>query len=186
MSWVSPFRLRLAARHLRGGGLLAYPTEAVYGLGCDPLNGEAVRRLLRLKTRPQEKGLIVLAASFEQVEPFIQLEAIALRERILAGWPGPATWVVPAQSWVPPWLCRPDRTLAVRVTSHTPSAALCRAFGGPVVSTSANPGRARPARTALKVRRYFRGKELVVLPGRLGGQDKPTAIYDGRTGERLR
>lgn len=186
MSWVSPFRLRQAARHLRSGGLLAYPTEAVYGLGCNPLDGNAIKRLLSLKNRPADKGLILLAANFQQIEPFIQIDSAVLREKMLAGWPGPITWVVPAQPWVPFWLCRNNRTIAVRVTAHAPAVALCLAFGGPIVSTSANPGRARPARTSVKVARYFRNTGLEILPGDLGGQDKPTAIYDGLTGTRLR
>lgn len=186
MTWVSAFRLRRAAQHLRRGGLLAYPTEAVYGLGCNPLDGGAVFRLLRLKRRSVSKGLILLAADFSQIEPFLLLDSAELRETLLERWPGPVTWVVPAQDWVPRWLCRPDGTLAVRVTAHGTAAALCRAFGGPIVSTSANPGKALPARSAVKVARYFRGAELAIFQAALGGQDKPTDIFDARTRRKLR
>ena len=186
MAWVSRFRLLRAARHLRQGGLLAYPTEAVYGLGCDPLNGDAVARLLALKNRAVSKGLILLGAGFEQIEPFIRLDSEEVRRRLLDSWPGPTTWVVPSRAWVPSWLCREDRTLAVRVTAHNPSAELCRAFGGPIVSTSANPGSARPARSRVKVARYFCGTDMEFLPGNLGGLSRPTAIYDALSGKRLR
>jgi len=186
MVWISRFRLRLAARHLRRGGLVAYPTEAVYGLGCAPLNGTAVNRLMELKKRPPTKGLILIAAEFGQIEKFLDLSAAGIREKLMATWPGPITWIVPARPWVPHWLRGVQGTIAVRVTSHEPAAALCRAFGGPIVSTSANPSGAAPARTRLKVRQYFRAAELAFLPGTTGGLQRPTSIYDARSGARLR
>lgn len=186
MTWVSAFRLRLCVRHLRRGGLVAYPTEAVYGLGCDPTNLAAIKHLLALKRRPAGKGLILIAADFRQLEPYLDLRRPGLREQVQAGWPGPITRIVPAQPWVPSLLRGEHEGLAVRVTAHAPSVALCRRFGGPLVSTSANPGGVAPARTRVRVRRYFLRADLVFLPGSLGGQKTPTSIYDALSGERRR
>jgi L-threonylcarbamoyladenylate synthase len=183
---ASALRLRLAARQLRAGGLLAYPTEAVWGLGCDPLNAEAVAALMALKGRPETKGLILIAADFAQIEPFLDVPCAAMRERLRASWPGPVTWIVPASKSVPVWLCGKRGTLAVRVTAHPLAAALCRQFGAAIVSTSANPSGVKPARSQLQTRRYFPRSSLHYLPGSLGGLDRPTAIFDARDGRRLR
>ncbi len=187
MAWVSRLRLRMAAWRLRQGELLAYPTEAVWGLGCDPFNNDAVAALLALKGRSAAKGLILIAADFEQIEPFLNIPSPQMRNRLLASWPGPVTWIVPAaRRTTPAWLRGDHDTLAVRVTAHPLASALCRVFGGPIVSTSANPSGAHPARTQLKTHVYFKGSKLHFLPGAVGGLNKPTAIYDARTGARLR
>lgn len=186
MAWTSNLRLRLAALQLHEGKLLAYPTEAVWGLGCDPLNGRAVADLLALKGRSTLKGLILIAAEFRQLEPFLNIESEQMRNKLHASWPGPVTWVVPCAAETPVWL-RGDRdTLAVRVTAHPVASALCRAFGGAIVSTSANPSGTRAARTCLKTRCYFPRDQLHYLPGAVGGQDRPTAIFDARSGVKLR
>ncbi len=176
----------MAARQLRSGELLAYPTEAVWGLGCDPLNAQAVSAVLELKGRSASKGMILIAADFEQIEPFLDIPSPQMRSRLMASWPGPVTWIVPASRRVPVWLRGGRDTLAVRVTAHPVASALCRVFGGPIVSTSANPSGARPARTQLKTRCYFSTSGLNFLPGSVGGLGKPTAIFDAMTGARLR
>ena len=186
MQWLSNLRLRLAARQMHEGKLLAYPTESVWGLGCDPLNGRAVADLLALKKRIAAKGLILIAADFEQIEPWLDIHSEQMKNQLLASWPGPVTWIVPAAPDTPAWLRGNHDTLAVRVTAHSVAAALCRAFGGAIVSTSANPSGARPARTQLKTRRYFKDAPLNFLPGSVGGQNQPTAIFDARNGVKLR
>jgi len=141
------FALRRAARMLTAGGVIAYPTEAVYGLGCDPLDAQAVTRLLAIKRRPVEKGLILIASRFDQLGPYVQPLTAAIRQRLDESWPGPNTWLLPADPATPRWIRGDHRTIAVRVTAHPLAAALCEAFGGAIVSTSANPaGRPRRAR----------------------------------------
>ena len=179
-------QLRIAARVVRAGGLIAYPTEAVYGLGCDPRNERAVKRLLALKRRSVHKGLILIAADFAQLEPFLQPLPPSDRARLAATWPGPQTWLVPAKSGVPRWLTGQHDTLAVRVTGHPLAAALCRSCGHPLVSTSANVSARPPARSALAVRRQFGWRLDYVLPGPTGSRAKPTAIQDLRTGQVVR
>lgn len=179
-------RLRAAARAVRGGGLIAYPTEAVYGLGCDPRNAGAVRRLLTLKRRSADQGLILIAASLDQLAPFLQPLAPDDQLRLDATWPGPHTWLIPARSDTPRWLRGRHETLAVRVTAHLLAAALCQACGHPLVSTSANISGRPPARTALAVRRRLGFALDYVLPGATGGADAPTRIQDLRDGRLVR
>ncbi|HMM44957.1 MAG TPA: Sua5/YciO/YrdC/YwlC family protein [Candidatus Macondimonas sp.] len=177
-------QLRRAARLLRAGSILAYPTEGVFGLGCDPDQPAALRRLLALKGRRVDKGLILLAANMSQLSRFMALLTPAQRERLIASWPGPVTWIVPARPGLDPLLTGGRTTLAMRVTAHGPARALCRAFGGAIVSTSANRSGHPPARSRLAVQRTL--GPLPCLPGRLGDLAGPTAIFDLTSGRCLR
>ncbi|MFZ5722150.1 MAG: L-threonylcarbamoyladenylate synthase [Pseudomonadota bacterium] len=182
----SAFQLRLAAGVLLGGGVLACPTEAVFGLSCDPYDRAAVARLLALKQRPVEKGLIVVAAHVDQLGALLAPLSPAQRRQLASGWPGPNTWLVPNHGCFPVWITGGSRLVAVRVTAHPPLRALCEAFGGPLVSTSANPGGHPPARTALGVRLRFGGRIDGIVPGDTGGARNPTAIRDLETGRTVR
>ena len=178
--------IRQAARMLRAGGVVAHPTEAVYGLACDPQSPSAVERVLELKGRPVEKGLILVAGSFDQLEPFVALPDDRALARAEASWPGPVTWLFPAAADTPYWLTGRHSTLAVRVSAHPLTLRLCSAFGGALVSTSANPA-GRPApRSALAVRRYFGDTLESILSAPLGGADRPSEIRDLITGRILR
>lgn len=161
--------------------MIAYPTEAVYGLGCDPLNRGAVEDLLAIKRRPVEKGLILIASRFDQLRPFVQAPAPEIQQQLDETWPGPVTWLLPANPATPRWLRGRHQSLAVRVTAHPLAAALCEAFGGPVVSTSANPAGRPPARSALQARVRCPGVDLI-LHGATGRLDRPTPIRDATTG----
>jgi len=182
---MSPYRLRLLARLLRTGGVIAYPTEAVFGLGCDPSNEAAVRRILALKRRPIDKGLIIIAAEFAQLTPFLEPLSADLQARLESTWPGPVTWLVPARH-APIWLRGQHDTLAVRVTSHPLAAALCRAWSGPLVSTSANISSRQPARTAQAVRRQFGAELDAIAPGAVGSAARPSEIRDLLSGRVVR
>ena len=175
-----------ACAALARGGVVAYPTEAVYGLGCDPANHAAVDRLLLLKRRDAAKGLILIAAEVEAFSPWIQPLDDALRARIEPTWPGPVTWLVPAADDCPRNLRGDHATLAVRVTAHPEAAALCRAWGGALVSTSANRADAPPIHDAVSIRRRFGADIDVVLEGHVGDLARPTPIRDARTGATIR
>ncbi|WP_241570045.1 L-threonylcarbamoyladenylate synthase [Rosenbergiella collisarenosi] len=169
------------------GEVIAYPTEAVFGLGCDPDNQQAVGKLLLLKQRPIEKGLILIAASYEQLRPYIAVEKItALQERrMLSHWPGPVTFVVPASPSAPKWITGRFDSIAVRVTNHPAVRQLCEAVGKPLVSTSANLSGQPPARTWDEVVVQF-GDEFIILNAVTGGRDNPSEIIDVLTGEHIR
>lgn len=175
---MSAMHLRRAASIVKLGGVIAYPTEAVFGLGCDPCNETAVRRLLAIKQRSPTKGLILIGSDFCQLQPFLQPLDEVHEERLQANWPGPVTWLVPARKTVPSWLRGNHPSLAVRVTAHPLASALCRAWGGALVSTSANLTGRPPARSTMAVRRQL-GRWLdYVLPGSVGGAERPTEIRD--------
>lgn len=173
---------------LRQGGVVAYPTEAVWGLGCDPFNADAVHRLLELKHRPATKGMIVIAADIGQALPHLLWDVLpeARRSAISASWPGPNTWLIPCRPEVPAWLRGEHDTLAVRITGHPVAAALCRAFGGVVVSTSANRAGEPPARRLDELSPDLLAGLDAWLDGETGGQAQPSTIRDARSGEVLR
>ena len=171
---------------LRRGGLVAYPTEGVYGLGCDPGDAAALDRLIALKRRPDAAGLILIAAEFSQLAPWLAPLAPELEARAAASWPGPVTWVWPALPSVDRRLSGGRATLAVRVTAHPPAAALCHAFGGALVSTSANRHGEPPARSAAVVRNLFGDTLDAVIDAPCGDLTGPTEIRDALTGAVLR
>jgi L-threonylcarbamoyladenylate synthase len=181
----SAFQLRLAAHQLHKGGVVAYPTEAIYGLGCDPLNRRAVARLLDIKQRPLSKGLILIAASFDQLIPFISHLPEEQMQAVLESWPGPNTWLLPTAKSTPRWLTGGRDSIAVRVTAHPLAAGLCRAFGGAIVSTSANLSGYSPAKTALEVRLRCPGSDAI-LHGNIGDNAQPTTIRNALSGEVIR
>lgn len=170
---------------LKVGELIAYPTEGVYGLGCDPFNEQAVRRLLALKQRPVEKGLILVAADKAQIAPLVDLKEIDA-DKVFASWPGPVTWTLPATAKVPASIRGRFDTVAIRISAHPLVQALTQAFGAPIVSTSANPAGQLPARSCQQVESYFPQDLAGCVHGALGGQQGPTPIYDARTGTPLR
>lgn len=182
----SPVRLRAAVRALQRGGVIAYPTEAVWGLGCDPLDERACLRLLALKDRPWDKGLILVASRLSQIEPYIEIPSNNALKRATATWPGPATWIFPAIDQCPMWISGDHDGVAVRVSSHPGVVELCEAWGGALVSTSANPSGRAPAMTPAQVRLYFGNALDALLPGALGGLAKPTTIREAATGHILR
>ncbi len=171
---------------LRQGKVIAYPTEAMYGLGCDPWNPDAVMTLLDVKRRSIERGLILVAATFEQVESLIQPLSEAIQSRVFKTWPGPVTWLCPVSHNVPRCLTGNHNTLAIRVSAHPIVKALCEAFEGPVVSTSANISDHPPARSIDDVALQFHGEVSVVIEGECGGDDQPTVIRDALTGTTIR
>ena len=175
----------MAARILDKGGIIAYSTEAVYGLGCLPDQRNAVYRLLLLKKRPISKGLILVAAFPEQLEKYVCYPNASVRERVLATWPGPVTWLLPAQQGTPGWIKGGNATVAVRVSAHPVVRALCCERGA-LVSTSANPEHKPPARNLRKVVEYFGHSLDYIVPGEVGNLAKPTEIRDAVSGKIVR
>jgi len=183
---VHPWQLRQAARHFWLGDLIAYPTEAVYGLGCDPLNWDAVQRLLKLKQRPIDKGLILIASDFSQLQPFIIEPAQKVMAPVLKSWPGATTWLLPAAPQTPIWLTGRHHSIAVRVTAHPLAAALCRACNSPLVSTSANITGCKPAKTPLRLHKQLNDQIDFILHGKTGPLSQPTSIRDAISGTLIR
>jgi L-threonylcarbamoyladenylate synthase len=186
MSEIMLLSIRQAAQCLVEGGVIAYPTEAVYGLGCDPQCETAVRRILKLKDRPAEAGLILVADRLDRFADFIEPVDGDLKARAMSAWPGPVTWLFPRSSRVPDWLAGDHETIALRISAHPVCRALCEAFGGAIVSTSANPAGAEPARDPVAVERYFGSDLCGIVEGALGGDTRPSEIRDLLTGQVVR
>ena len=169
------FQLTHAARCLHLGGVVAHATEGVWGLACDPFNARAVGKLLRLKSRDPAKGLIVIAGEASKFAEELDVLDAGARDAILASWPGPVSWVVPSARFAA-WITGDHASVAIRVPGHDQARALCRAFGGPLVSTSANPhGRASTA-DVLKVRKWFGGRLDYLVPGKTGDRVRASEI----------
>ena len=186
INWNTHHRIQRAAQTLHRGGVIAYPTEAVWGLGCDPFCQPAVDRILAMKRRERTMGLILIASAIEQLEPYLVGLDAAQRQQLADSWPGPNTWLIPNNGVAPEWITGGRATLAARVTNHPLSAALCKAFGGPLVSTSANPHGLPPARSAMKLNCYFYGMVDDCLPGLVGQSAKPSTIRNLLSGETIR
>ena len=174
-----PKHIRHAVDALRQGGVIAYPTEGVWGLGCDPFNEQAVTRLLHIKQRPEEKGLILVAANKRQLGPLLNNLSSSQLVALDKFWPGPVTFLLPdPDQLVPVWIKGKFATVAVRVSAHPLVNSLCKAWGGPLVSTSANPALLPPASSRLRVLTWFGDRLDYVVPGRLGGLRGPSTIRD--------
>ena len=173
---LSDWQLHCARRTVLGGGVIAYPTEAVWGLGCDPWDQEAVEKVLELK-----------ASSLDQVRFLLDPLPLLLRAEAERHWPGPVTCLLPdPERQVPEWVRGKHSSIAVRVSEHPVVRALCEATGMPLVSTSCNPAGRQPARHIWQVRGYFGDQLDWIVPGALGGNRKPSRIIDIVSGQQLR
>jgi L-threonylcarbamoyladenylate synthase len=184
--------IKVAAQMMMHGSVIAYPTEAVWGLGCDPLNEQACLELLQIKQRPIQKGMILIAGNIEEFAEILSaLPADQVRELDVAwqnqGNTGAITFLVPdLLGQVPYWIKGSHNSVALRVSQHSLVKSLCHEFGGPLVSTSANVSGKPPARSRVLVEKYFGGQLDFIVPGPLGGATNPSKIIDFTTGQTIR
>ena len=180
--------LSLAITSLKQGKVIAYPTEAVYGLGCDPANEQAVLSLLKLKQRPVEKGLILVAGDFELLEPFVDLSTLSFEriQQIKQSWPGPVSWILPKSNTCPPWISGRFNSVAVRVSTHPVINELSAQFASAIVSTSANPAGEPPATTVQQIYDMFDKQLAEVIDAPLGNEASPSQIFDAVSGKQIR
>jgi len=178
---------KLARLRLLQGGIIAYPTEAVWGLGCDPWNKWSVMKLLAIKQRPIEKGLILVAASTQQFAPLYENLNPEQKAVLDSSWPGATTWLIPdPKDLIPLWLKGDHNKVAIRVSAHPMVIELCRSFGSMLVSTSANQSGKPEIRSRLKLIRSLRDKLDFIVPGQLGPEENPSTIRDLESGKTLR
>lgn len=189
--FVLIFSAQEAANILHQGHTLAYPTEAVWGLGCDPMNEIAFHNILKLKQRPIEKGVILLASSIEQIAPLLENVSKEIQAQIVSSWSKDVktdratTWLLPVTSYIPTWIRGNHSSVAVRVTQHRLCQEICDAFGNFVVSTSANPAGVTPAKSLYDAQQYFHD-DTYYLDGSLGENSEPSQIIDAVTGKFIR
>lgn len=184
---MTEIRPEQVAGSLRDGKLIAYPTEAVWGIGCDPFNHETVLRLLRLKHRPVEKGLLLVAAGMDQIDELLAPLTAEQLETLKESWPGHVTWLIPDPAELyPDWIRGEHATVAVRVSDHPVVQAICRAFDKPLVSTSANRAGAPEIRTLAELQRQFGATIDLIVTGSLGDRKQASEIRDLLSGKRIR
>jgi len=175
--------IKQAVKILQEGGIIAYPTEGVFGLGCDPFNQTAVMRLLKIKQRDVTKGLILIAASWDQVTDLIKLTNIDLPKLDPKN---PITWVFPATKKPPMWVRGDFKSIAIRITTHPLAKKLCQKFGGPIISTSANLAGQNPIQNTKQAQEQFAAIIDFILPGEVGDLNKPSQICDIKTSQLIR
>ncbi len=167
-------------------GIIAYPTESVFGLGCDPFNEKAVRRILAIKQRSEDQGLILIASAWHQFNDLIETPTADQLEKVNATWPGPVTWLFPAKSTAPRWIVGNHKSIAIRMTAHPVARAICQTVDQVIVSTSANISGQAPCKTAQAVQAIFGDKIDLIIPGLVGDLANPTEIRDLLTGKVIR
>lgn len=186
MKTITEYEIDQAIDHLNRGDVIAYPTEAVFGLGCDPENVDAVSRILQIKHRALDKGFILIGSSWDQIEPLINYIRPDLLTQVFETWPGPTTWLFPASDQVPDWIRGNHPSVAVRITAHPIAKQLCELFGRPIISTSCNKSGDPPARDIRTIKLTLKNTVDCIIDGKLGGRLKPTEIRDALTGEVIR
>ena len=166
-----------ATTALVAGSIIAYPTEAVYGLGCNPYDEVACQKLAQLKARQDGAGWICVIGALSHLDFLTDDLPPLIVDQLKCTWPGPTTWVLPASPELPQWLLGPGKTIAVRYSVHPTVQALCEAFEKPIISTSANLKGEPPALNLYDLRRYFDTHEVpVIVEGSLGGAMRPSKI----------
>ena len=178
--------ISIASHCIQAGGVIAYPTEGVFGLGCLPDNEAAIETLLNLKNRQIDKGFILIAARREQLVPYIATLSAALESKLDDTWPGPVTWILPCSNTAPVSVTGNKPTIATRVTQHKVASALCTECNSAIISTSANISGKPACKTAQQVSEVFGNQLDYILDYSVGDLKGPTPIFDGITGDQLR
>ena len=175
-----------ACKAIKAGGVIAYPTEGVFGLGCDPANENAIEKLLSLKNRDIAKGFILIAANRQQLSPFVGELTTDLENKLNQSLPGPVTWILPCSKQAPVSVTGGKPTIATRVTGHKIASALCNEFNSAIISTSANISGDPACTNAQEVSQVFGSRLTYVLDHQVGDLKGPTPIFDGLTGDQIR
>ncbi len=183
---VSGWQLDHLVSLMHRGGVIAYPTEGVWGLGCLPESLSAVSKILKLKNRSWERGLILVGSSIKQFHPYLEGLPSAALDELNRVWPGPVTYLLPDNGYCPLWIKGKHLTVALRVTDHPTVRSICDRLESPMVSTSANPAGRIPARNGLQVRKYFPTGIDFFVPGELGSHTGASEVRDLLTGSIIR
>lgn len=173
---ASEENIRRAAVIIRLGGVVIYPTDTVYGLGCDPANVDATRRICEIKGRA-DKPLPLACSDVEAAKRIVKFNPIAekLAERF---WPGPLTMVLPAKVDYPIWVTHGARTLGVRVPGHPVARRLAKLSGGVIVTTSANKSGEPPPKTALEAAEQIGEEVDLILDAGPAPLKQPSTVLD--------
>ncbi len=174
-----------AIQCLSSGGVIAYPTESVFGLGCDASNIQAIERILKIKQRDSNKGLILLVSDIRQASHFIRPLNIKSVSKLNTTSNQATTWLLAKSSETPKLISGEHSKIAIRVTNHPIARALCHELGSPIVSTSCNFNGEPPFSKAALIPNHLATHLDLILKGDCGGQ-APSKIVDFMTGEQIR
>ena len=186
MSAITSPNIYKAVEHLKKDGVIAYPTEGLYGLGCNPFSQTAVMKLLEIKKRSVRRGLILVASDFSQIRPLITPLPSYAKAQVMETWPGPVTWLFPISEHAPSWIIGDHNTIAIRISNHPVIQGLCTIFDGPIVSTSANITGYPSIRDLRSIQICFSEKIDFIVQGSMGDLKDATPIRDALTGEEIR
>jgi L-threonylcarbamoyladenylate synthase len=170
---------------LKSGGIIAYPTEAVYGIGCDPYNKDSVKKITQIKKRESRKSYILVASELSQLSNLININSLS--EEVLNSWPGHNTWLIKPKKNIPSWLMDNENGLiAIRVSSHPEIVKLCQFFKNPIISTSANISGNKILKNHHDVERILGSYLDYLVLGNVGEHPEPSIIKDMKTGKVIR
>ena len=172
-------------RYLKQGGVIAYPTESCYGLGCDPKNKYAVEKILRLKKRARSKGFILISSKINHLYSYMQDLSELQKKEMMNKWPGPHTWLVPASNYCPSWLRGASHNIALRLPKVKSTLNLLNSISFPITSTSANLSHKQSIKTLRACKNLFKNN-VKIIEGNIGSEKKPTTIQDFISNEIIR
>ena len=183
------WKIFLGVKWIKSGRVIAYPTESVYGLGCDPNNLAAVSQILKIKQRSYKKGLILVASDVQQIIPYLDNPSPQILKRISAASNQVVTWLIPANKKLSTLLTGEHgkvKKIAIRISKHPIIYSLCQQLGHPIVSTSANISGKSMTWSARGVKYHFKNKIQYILNAQSGTQTKPSEIRDILTNQQIR
>lgn len=176
---LSPFD---ASEIIKNGGNAIYPTEGIYGIGCDPFNESSVENIFKVKGRDLTKNFIILASNINYLKRIIDNNFFKSKALIDGSF---TTWVIPTNKDCPPWLTT-NKSIAIRITNHPVVNELCLNLGGPIISTSANCSNHKYINDITTIENIFDGKIDCIVKGQLGNEKKSSIIKNILTNEILR
>ena len=171
---------------LKAGKVLVHPTESIWGLGCDALNESAIDLIFKLKQRPLNKSLILLAESYFSIKEFVTSLNPDQEKLLNEKWPGPHTFLFTYNKNLPSHLMNETGKIAIRVSNHLPVKNLLKVYKGFMVSTSANFSGQSNINCPNKILETFANDDIAYYDETLGNQLKPSQIIDLETGIILR
>lgn len=165
---------------IANGGIIAFRTDTFYGLGADPFNSEAVKKIKQLKCGEGDKPILIVISDREQVGRFISEPSHTFDLLARSFWPGPLTLIGKAVPEVSEEITASTQTIGLRLPGDGDVCSLVRVCGGALTATSANPSHREPARTAQEVRSYFGDAVDLIVDGGDAKVDQPSTVVDTR------
>ena len=166
---------------IRSGKLVAYPTESIYGIGCDPFNQNSVEKIFKIKARPRSKPMILVASNISQLINIVEIEDLS--DEVRESWPGHITWVIPCKDKCPQWLMNTNnKTVAIRISQHPVIVEMCDLLQSPIISTSANKTNEEPIKLPTELMNVFNQEIDFLVKGELGNRTNPSIIKEMETG----